>query len=204
MAKPSAVLAQVPSLLLQVAAQFASTDPGKPAIQSIQLRNDGETLQISALNGHYAFRCRIPNDTAGDWWMLDAELLLSAKTFAKRSAYATQALIRADGEARFYGAKKREAIGLLEARPLTLGCDGYTFPPLDPLWPDSFSNTPGASIAWNAGYMETISKAVEQLAPNNVARFQSNGPTRPLAVSCSTPWDDVWAEFLLMPVQIRA
>jgi hypothetical protein len=206
---PAEVLAQLPAQLLHVAAQFASKDPCKPAINVVHVLRMPETgrIKIEATNGHIAFRCYLPkpsDDAANGFWMECNELWLSRETFAKRPTYATLALIRADGEARLYGARRGASVSLQESRPLAgHPCEcGTPFPNLYQVWPGDYSNAPGAPIAANADYLAVICKAVSTYTENAVLRWACNGPTTPLHFEAATP-DGVLMQFLLMPVQLR-
>jgi hypothetical protein len=207
---PAEVLAQLPAQLLHVAAQFASKDPAKPAINVVHVLRIAETgrIKIEATNGHIAFRCYLPeaqpDDAAGGFWMQCNELFLSREAFAKRPPYSTLALIRADGEARLYGARKGAALSLQESRPLAgHPCEcGTPFPNLDQVWPGEFNNAPGAPIGANADYLAVICKAISTYTENAVVRWACNCPTTPLHFEAATP-DGVLMQFLLMPVQMR-
>lgn len=202
------LLAQLPAHLLHIAAQFASKDAAKEAITVINIKRDGEQLRIASTNGHYAFRCRIAADPdcLRGAWLLHDELSLRADNFRKRCNYAQQVLISANGEARFFGAKRGEALGLLEGRPYGVLRPAYQvpFPPsFDQLWPDSHSNTPGAPVAFDASYMAEICAVVSRYSENSVLRWESNAPTTPLTLTATTEQGER-LEFLLMPVQVRS
>jgi hypothetical protein len=208
-ATPAQVLAQVPAHLLHIAAQFAYDDDTRGSLHCIHLvpHGDGSWLRIAATNGHIAFRCVIlaDSDQCRGAWVRVPELLLPAKVFKKRAPYAQSVLIRGDGEARFYGAKRGEALGLLEARPVgdVLPDLKTPFPPgFDQCWPEAFSNAPGAPVAFNASYMSTICAAAERYGANSVLKMQGNGATTPLLLTANTDNDELM-QFLLMPVQLR-
>lgn len=208
-AAPAEVLAQLPAQLLHVAAQFASKDPANSSINVVHVIRSEETgrIKIEATNGHIAFRCYLSpaeENAAGGWWMQCNEMWLSRDTFAKRPTYGTVALIRADGEARLYGARKGAALSLQESRPLAgHPCEcGTPYPALDRLWPGEFANTPGAPIGANADYLAVICKAVSAYTENAVLRWACNEAHTPLHFEAATP-DGVLMQFLLCPVQLR-
>lgn len=226
------VLAQLPAQLLHIAAQFASDDDAKQALTCVHVACVDAVgdlpahIRIASTNGHYAFRCRLFvgdagfSDPAAPFWCGVPELQITASAFRKRPAYAKQALIRADGEARLYGAKRGQALGLLEARPIgdPTGAYATTFPPtFDSLWPDpaAMANAPAAPLAWNASYMGTISAIATRYSSNGVVKFRSGALAHtPLYLECDCAELRAWAtqdsghyaclEFLLMPVQLRA
>ena len=206
-------LALLPAPLLQAAAIFASTDKAKQALFRINVRAESGRIRLAATNGHYACRFYVPSDGTPDApaWVSDTapEFNLDAKPILKRCAYAKWAEVRTDGEVRFLGGRKA-ASEFLESRNAgdPLPPYGFEFPPaFDSLWPDSYSNTPGALIAFNADYMATICEAIARLTDGNqVARLETNSPHAPLRLSCvpADPWGDCVIEFLLMPVQVRS
>lgn len=210
-AAPAQGLAQLPAQLLHIAAQFASSDPAKAALCNIHIEQQDDKLRIASTNGHYAFRVVLDADPerCSGAWLNVPELALPAATFKKRSPYALQALIRADGEARLYGAKRGQLVGLLEARPCgdVSGAYGHPFPPsFDQLWPDTFRNAPGAPVAVNASYLGDICAIVARYSEKSFVSWQCNAATTPLlytAIYDAAPCDGVKLEFLLMPVQVR-
>jgi hypothetical protein len=218
----STVLAQLPAQLLHIAAQFASDDIYRGSLHCVHVACVDETeqlpahIRVASTNGHYAFRCRLPigegrtfDDPGAAYWCALPELLLTAAPLRKRSPYATQALVRDDGEVRLFGARRGEALGLLEARPIGEATTGSktAFPPtFDSLWPDpaTMGNAPQAPIAWNASYMIDICAIAKRFSPNGVISFRSGAlPTTPLYLSCDGE-ELPTLEFLLMPVQVRA
>lgn len=231
--KAGDVLAQLPAQLLHIAAQFASDDDAKQALACVHVACvDGvgdlpAHIRVASTNGHYAFRCRLFvgdagfNNPAAPFWCGVPELQITASAFRKRPAYAQQALIRADGEARLYGAKRGQALGLLEARPISDPTGAYAtqFPPtFDALWPDPalMANAPAAPLAWNGRYMGDICDIATRYSSNSVLKFRSGAlPHTPLYLECDCAELRAWAtpdnagsdyarlEFLLMPVQLR-
>lgn len=221
----SSVLAQLPAQLLHIAAHFASDDPCKEALTVVHVAcvdvagDVSAHLRIAATNGHYAFRCRLPvgdsgafDDPAAPFWCGVPELFLKASAFRKRPAYALQALIRADGEARLFGARKGEAVALLEARPIGDPVPQYPspFPPgFDGLFPvpAGMACAPGAAMGWNSAYMGDICAIAKRYSPNGVLRFHAGAsPTAPVLLTCDLELGGgamAPAEFLLMPVQFR-
>lgn len=206
-ATPAKVLAQLPAQLLHVAATFASKDPSKPTINVVHVLRDSEAgrATIEATNGHYAFRCHVPlSEEPGAWWMDCSELWLSREAFIKRPAYGKVTLIREDGEARIYGARKGSALTLLESRPLAGHPCEYAspYPNLAQVWPDDYHCNPGAPIGANAEYLASICKAVTACSENGTVRFAFNAPHTPLHFEAATP-EGYLLRFLLMPVELR-
>ncbi|MEY3963755.1 MAG: hypothetical protein RLZZ106_1010, partial [Cyanobacteriota bacterium] len=91
-----ATIGCLPAQVLYVAAQFASRDETKQALQLISVRRSGEgEITIESTDGHRAFRFRLP---AGEHWYLERDqLLLNAASFRKRISYGHWALVNERG-----------------------------------------------------------------------------------------------------------
>jgi hypothetical protein len=202
-------IACLPAQVLYVAAQFASRDETKQALQLISVRRTGEQITIESTDGHRAFRFRL---SAGEHWYLEREqLLLNAASFRKRIAHGHWALVSDRGVAEVLGGRiskggKFPPADLIEARPWKHAADCYAYPQLDQLWPDKFKNAAGGAIAWNASYLGQFLAEVSRYSHNGVVRMECNSPTTPLVFSssCELPaLEGCELEYLLMPVQIR-
>ena len=193
------ITTELPSFILEAAAQFASKDECKEALQGIHLLNCGATIRVAATNGHYAFRAYVEK---GQHCSMDNdELLVPVSTFKKKVGYARKAIINSgDGEVRFYGGKKEE-LSLLEARP----CQPlpYQFPQIDQIFPskEQMSNKPGKPVAFNASYMKTISEVVAKFSETGNVQMHLALPTSAMLFTASLEEADV--QMLLMPVQVR-
>jgi hypothetical protein len=150
-------------------------------------------------------------------WHCDRPLLLDAKQFKKRIAYARFIAIddtAGNGEgARILGGKG-PATEFLQSIPwasahadLRYPETDLRYPDTDQLWPDSFKNTPEAPIAFNAQLLGDFLQQVTRYSWNGTVAMQTNSPTNPLLFTSTirdTYLEDVEMRFLLMPVQIRA
>jgi hypothetical protein len=207
--------AWLPAQLLYVAAQFASTDPVKQALTAIRVRPAKETgIIIDSCDGHRAFRVVCPDPT----WECSEPILIAAKPLKKRLPTARIAAIDSDtvpGAVRLTGgrgaiaehlcdipcqAKHYETNDLLPPR---------SFPHLDQLWPESFTNAPSNPIGFNAALLLDFLAEVKRYTYNSVVTMRCNTPTNPMVFNAiiddkAQKLDDVTMEFLLMPVQIRA
>jgi len=200
----------LPAQVLYVAAQFASRDEAKQALQLISVRRSGpDQITIESTDGHRAFRFRLP---AGEHWYLERDqLLLNAASFRKRITYGHWALVNERGVVEVLGGKvskggKFPPGDLIEARPWKHEADCYQFPQLDQLWPDKFNNNPGGPIAWNASYLGAFLAEVSRYSHNGVVRMECNGAQTPMVFSCSCELpalEGCELEYLLMPVQLR-
>lgn len=225
------IVARLPYLPLWAAAQFASRDEVKMLLNTIHIRrgDDGVTT-IESTDGHRLFRYRFPASVGLNFEsdaIRNGSLQIDAAPFRKFIAYAHHVEIRFDLLCNITGGKvKRSAeeseplpSGLLQAFPAsrfglnsaadTLG----TYPNCDQLFPDSFSNEPGAPWAFNADYIADFLKVVKKASYNTVVRFRGNSPTTPFVMDCGFDYahpaesfentDLRRMECLIMPVQIR-
>jgi hypothetical protein len=202
-------LGLLPAPILHIAAQFTSKDEAKQVLQLVNVRSkaDGDIV-IESTDGHRAFRFVIPR---GDLWhLVPSEIKLSAETLRKRVAYGHWAVLRSSETIDFMGGKKSVAncppCVFLESRPYAHRATCYTFPAMDNLWPDKFSNEPQAPIAYNAGYLADFLGQVAKFSPNGVVTMETNKPSTPLVFTATCDLhglEHCRFEYLLMPVQLR-
>jgi hypothetical protein len=193
------VTTELPAYILEAAAQFASKDECKEALQGIHLLNCGTTIRVAATNGHYAFRAYV--EKGQNFSMDNDDLLVPVSAFKKKVSYARKAIINSvEGEVRFYGGKKDE-LNMLEARP----CQPlpYQFPRIDQIFPseDQMSNKPGKPVAFKASYMKTISEVVAKFSETGNIKMHLASHTSAMLFSASLEETEV--QLLLMPVQVR-
>lgn len=197
-ATTTTTLAILPAQLLYVAAQFASKDAAKQALQYINVRKADDTITIAATDGHRLFRVRIP---AAKAWYLDRELMINSAAFKKRVAKSETVIITNHGIA------EHRNPALIQSVPCSTGCD-FTYPEYDRLIPDSFTNNPQKPIAFNADYLAAFLKEVARYCLNGTVKMQFNSATTPLIFTSTHRLAvanvDVELEYLLMPVLTRA
>lgn len=201
------------------AAQFASVDPAKQLLAFVHVWRDANTVQIESTDGHRAFRYRLPAATSDGptlWRVPEQGLLLHAKPLRKVVTAAQLLTVTRDLKAVFHGGKK----GLLELS--SVNCAGVysvntledcskvgTYPDINQLWPDNFSNTPGAPWSFSARYLKEWAAVVEKLSDHCTITFKGNGPTTPFILTSrydgciGQHYSDAKLELLLMPVQVR-
>ena len=215
--------AVLPYWPIWAAAQFASTDETKGLLQFVHVWRDGNAFQIESSDGHRAFRFRLPAwqpdvVTPTLWRVPDAGLLLQAKPLKKAVAHARLLTVTEDLRAVFHGGA-RDGLGELSSVNLA-GCYSVhtasdcskvgSFPNLNQLWPDDFSNNPLFPWAFNATYLKEWLSVVEKLSDNGVVKTRSNGARAPFVMDANYEprvgqhYPDPKIELLLMPVQIRA
>ena len=208
----------LPAQVLYIAAQFASRDETKQALQLIHVRKGEDGLiTIESTDGHRAFRFRFPECNPvrrqGEHWYINRDLLLDASTFRKRVSYGHWAMIKDNGTAEILGGKIAKGSEcppskLIEARPYKHVADVFIYPKLDQLWPDKFENAPGGTISWNASYLSQFLAEVTRYSHNGVVKMSCNKPSEPLVFSSSCELsvpglENCQLEYLLMPVQVR-
>jgi hypothetical protein len=200
------VLAELPAVVMHMAAQFTHSDPCKEGITCIHLQQKSDGIRVASTNGHFAFRCLVPygpfcsffdSQTLADW-----SLLVPASSFKKKVNYAQKVSI-GNGEARFIGGKKME-IDMLETRPCKES--EWPFPSqFDSLWPDpaSMENAPAAPVTINADYMRIICDTIAKFSDNGLVKMHlANSATSAMLLTANL--DDLALQFLLLPVMVRA
>jgi DNA polymerase III sliding clamp (beta) subunit (PCNA family) len=196
----------LPADIMYIAAQFASQDSFKGILTGISIKPCVTTadsaltpIEICSTDGHRMFRCRIP--VAEKEFPLDRHIVVNAAAFKKKVAKASTIHLSAYNGvemANFFGHKAE----LISSVPYTT-LDG-DYPNYNQLWPDTFTNQPGESITFNAGYLASFLKEVQAFSSNSNVTMNCNLATTPLTFSATHHlYSDVTLEYLLMPVQIR-
>lgn len=220
--------AVLPYWPIWAAAQFASTDEAKQLLQFVHVWRDGDAFQIESTDGHRAFRFRLPawtTERAGAgtaylptlWRIPEGGLLLHAKPLRKAVSTGKLLAVTEDLRAVFHGGKKQallelSSVNLSGVYGVNTASEGYTvgtYPKINQLWPDSFTNQPGKQFAFNARYLKEWCSVVEKLSERGIAKTVCNSPTTPFVFSCNYQrcigqhFTDAALEMVLMPVQIR-
>jgi hypothetical protein len=200
------ILAELPAIVMHMAAQFVHHDPHKEGITCIHLQQRNNGIRVASTNGHFAFRCLVPYGPScfmtDDASMGNNELLLPASTFKKKVNYAQKVSI-GNGEVRFIGGKKAE-MDMLETRPCKES--DWSFPShFDSLWPDpvSMNNAPAAPVTVNADYMRIICDTVAKFSDNGLVKMHM-ADSATSAMLLTTSMDNLMLELLLLPVMVRA
>ena len=214
--------AVLPYWPIWAAAQFACEDGYKGLLKFVHVYQDGETLQIESTDGHRAFRYRFP---AANWRLPEQGLLLHAKALKKAVSQGKALSVSTSMRVTFYGGAK-SAVTELSSLNLAGHCVSLsnnsqpintvedcgtvgTYPRINQLWPDTFTNEPGAPYGFNAAYLKQWGAVVEKLSTNAVTRVQGNAPTKPFVFSCTFAecfgehYADPKLELLLMPVTLK-
>lgn len=216
-----ACTAVLPYWPVWAAAQFAFTDECKELLQFVHVWSDGDVLQIESTDGHRAFRYRLPCHTPDGMptlWRVPAQgLLLHAKALRKAVSYSKLLTVTDEMRAVFHGGKK-EALTELSSVNLAghysvntaADCGKVgTYPNLNQLWPERYSNEPGKPWAFNASYLKEWCAVVEKLSHNGVTSCRGNSSSTPFVFRSSyvprigQHCNEPEIELLLMPVLIR-
>ena len=202
------------------AAQFASTDECKQILQFVHVWRDKDVFQIESTDGHRAFRFRFPawnNDSTPTLWRVpDSGVFLPAKPLRKAVPKAKLLTVSTDLRSTFHGGPK----GCLDELS-SVNCAGHyavrtakdwktagTYPNINQLWPEDYSNNPAAPFAFSSTYLKQFCTVAEKLSHNGVLKVRSNSAKTPFVMSSSyiKSIGEHFAypelEFLLMPVQI--
>lgn len=213
--------AALPYWPIWAAAQFTSDDSSKGLLHYVRVQLVDEQIQIISTDGFRAFRFHLPTSLSGEptpWRIPDDGLLLHGKSLRKAVPCARLLTISSELRVTFHGGKKAE---LLELNTISLAghsgmfCVGDTlkvgtFPNINQLWPDSFSNAPGKPWCFNAALLKDWCTVVEKLSTNGAIKFYGNAPTTPFVMTASYEacfgqhFTDAQLELLLMPIQVRA
>lgn len=199
------------------AAQFASNDPAKELLNFVHIFRDGDFYQVESTDCHRAFRYRFPAiDTL--WRVPDGGLLLHAKPLRKAVSHSRFMTVTNDMRAVFHGGKGKaldelSSINLAGFYTVWTVADCAkvgTYPNINGLWPDTFTNQPGRKFGFNARYLRDWGAVVEKIADSVTTQCVCNAATTPFvwtadyAPSIGEACQDARLEYLLMPVQVRS
>lgn len=212
--------AALPYWPIWAAAQFTSTDECKGLLQFVRVHHIDGQIQIVSTDGFRAFRFHLPTELAGEptlWRIPEDGLLLHGKSLRKAVSYACLLTVTDDLRAVFHGGKMTP---LTELSSINIaGHYGVhfisdtgkvgTFPNINQLWPQEFSNAPGRPWCFNAALLKDWCAVVEKLSRNGAISFQGNSPTTPFVMEAGYEpcigdhFEDPKLELLLMPIQVR-
>ena len=201
----SKIIGCLPYQLLHIASHFSSKDEAKQLLQIIHVRLEKGLIRIASTDGHRLFRVEFKSNEKNFYLDDDVtELKLDARAFKKSNLKAEKAIIHNNGFSQVFNKKHR--FGIDPVNPIfwksSIEC---TYPNIDQLIPDSFTNEPGKAIAFNASYLADFGKVVGK-ASNGVIKMNTNHPVTPVFFEASCNLDgleDTKIQYLLMPVQLR-
>ena len=201
----SKIIGCLPYQLLHIASHFASKDEFKQLLQIIHVRLENGLIRIASTDGHRLFRVEFKSNEKNFYLDDDViELKIDSRAFKKSNLKAEKVIIYNNGFSQVFNKKHRYGVDPVNPIFWKSSIEG-TFPHIDQLIPDKFSNEPGQAIAFNASYLADFGKVVTK-ASNGVVRMFTNAPTTPMIfeAACNIEGlEDNKIQYLLMPVQVR-
>jgi len=209
----SKIIGCLPYQLLHIASHFSSKDEAKQLLQIIHVRLEKGLIRIASTDGHRLFRVEFKSneknfylDDGAQGMSIDdvIELKFDSRAFRKSNLKAEKVIIHNNGFSQVFNKKHRFGIDPVNPVFWKSSIEG-TYPNIDQLIPDSFSNEPGKAIAFNASYLADFGKVVNK-ASNGVVRMFTNAPTTPMIfeAACNLEGlEETKLQYLLMPIQIR-
>ena len=201
----SKIIGCLPYQLLHIASHFSSKDEAKQLLQIIHVRLEKGLIRIASTDGHRLFRVEFKSNEKNFYLDDDVtELKLDARAFKKSNLKAEKAIIYNNGFSQVFNKKHRYGVDPVNPIFWKSSIEG-TYPNIEQLIPDSFTNEPGKAIAFNASYLADFGKVVGK-ASNGVIKMNTNHPVTPVFFEASCNLDgleDTKIQYLLMPVQLR-
>ena len=202
--KESKIIGCLPYQVLHIASHFASKDEAKQLLQIIHVRLENRLIRIASTDGHRLFRFEFKSNEKNFYLDDDVkELKLDIRSFKKSNLRAEKVIIHDNGFSQAFNKKHRFGIDPVNPIFWKSSIEG-TFPHVDQLIPDSFTNEPGKAIAFNASYLADFGKVVSK-ASNGVIKMFTNHPMTPVIfeAACNLEGlEDNKIQYLLMPVQV--
>jgi len=209
----SKIIGCLPYQLLHIASHFSSKDEAKQLLQIIHVRLEKGLIRIASTDGHRLFRVEFKSneknfylDDGAQGMSIDDEIELKfdSRAFKKSNLKAEKVIIHNNGFSQVFNKKHRFGIDPVNPVFWKSSIEG-TYPNIDQLIPDSFTNQPGKPIAFNASYLADFGKVVSK-ASNSVIKMFTNHPVTPMIFEASCNLEglkDTKLQYLLMPVQVR-
>lgn len=190
----------LPAPILWAAAQFASKDAAKAALNNIQIqRNECGTVTVRSCNGHQGFRitlsAEIAHANAAEIKVLAAEWIKPGKLLTA----AEWVHLKTDGTAAAVSFTNQT----VELR--TFSPDPYAaeFPNLDQAWPAKYDCETGQIMAFNGTYLAAFATVAAKISPKGIITLETSEANAPAQLTAEFRETGATLEFLLMPVQIR-
>ncbi len=170
-------IATIPYEILRVASQFVSKDYAKQLLIGIHLKVENDEITIASTDGHRLFYFKFPNNQLG--FKLNKNITIPGSIFKSQVKQATKVLIR-DNLISFMN----EEI-LLSS--LTYQKIEGTYPNIERLIPDSFTNNFEKEFSFNCDYIGQFCNQVTKLSTSKSITFNGNLPTTPFIITAT--WD---------------
>ena len=201
----SKIIGCLPYQLLHIASHFASKDEFKQLLQIIHVRLENGLIRIASTDGHRLFRVEFKSNEKNFYLDDDViELKIDSRAFKKSNLKAEKVIIHNNGFSQVFNKKHRFGIDPVNPIFWKSSIEG-TYPNIEQLIPDKFTNQPCKPIAFNASYLADFGKVVSK-ASNGVIKMFTNHPVTPMIfeAACNLEGlEDTKLQYLLMPIQIR-
>ena len=170
-------IACIPYEVLRVASQFVSKDYSRQLLTGIHLKVENDEITIASTDGHRLFYFKFPNNELG--FKLNKCITILGAVFKSQIKQATKVLIT-DNLITFMN----EEIFLSSIHYQQL--EG-TFPNVEQLIPDSFTNNFEKEFSFNCDYIGQFCNQVKRLSKEKSITFNGNNPKTPFVISAT--WD---------------
>ena len=170
-------IASIPYEVLRVASQFISKDQNKYLLWGVHLKVENNEITIASTDGHRLFYFKFPNNELG--FKLNKDITIPGSIFKSQIKNATKVTIR-DNLITFMN----EEI-LLSSLPYQK-IEG-TYPNIEQLIPDSFTNNFEKEFSFNCDYIGQFCNQVKKLSTNKAITFNGNKSTAPFVITAK--WD---------------
>tara|TARA_Y100001951_G_scaffold102820_1_gene110267 strand:- start:664 stop:1326 length:663 start_codon:yes stop_codon:yes gene_type:complete len=170
-------IACLPYEVIRIASQFVSKDYSKQLLTGIHLKVDNKNISIESTDGHRAFFFRFPKDELG--FKLEKNVVIPGAILKSQVKNCTKILVT-DSLITFMN----EEIFLSSIHYSAI--EG-TYPDIQNIVPDSFSNMIGKEFSFNAIYLAEFCNQVKKVSSSKCLTFNGNIPSTPFIIN--TEWD---------------
>ena len=195
-------IATIPYELLRVAGQFVYKDYTKQLLMGIHLKVENNEITVASTDGHRLFYFKFPNNELG--FKLNKNITIPGSVFKSQIKQATKVLIT-DNLITFMN----EEIFLSSVHYQQI--EG-TYPNIEQLIPDSFSNNFEKEFSFNCDYIGQFCNQVKRLSKEKSITFNGNKSTTPFVITAK--WDiknpfeslegfEAKLNYLIMPIMKR-
>ena len=195
-------IACIPYEVLRVASQFVSKDHSKQLLWGVHLKVENDKITVASTDGHRLFYFKFPNNQLG--FKLNKNITIPGSVFKSQIKQATKVLIT-DNLITFMN----EEIFLSSVHYQEIP---GTYPNIEQLIPDSFSNNFEKEFSFNCDYIGQFCNQVKKLSTNKAITFNGNKSTTPFIITAT--WDiknpfeslegfEAKLNYLIMPIMKR-
>ena len=170
-------IACIPYEVLRVASQFVSKDYAKQLLMGVHLKVENDEITVASTDGHRLFYFKFPNNQLG--FKLNKNITIPGSIFKSQIKQATKVLITdnlitfMNGEIFLSSVHYQQIEG--------------TYPNIEQLIPDSFTNNFEKEFSFNCDYIGQFCNQVKKLSTNKAITFNGNKSTTPFVITAK--WD---------------